>query len=150
MALLVVPDPDAESYVSVADFKTYCDKFGKSYPGNDTAIEQALRRGTQYVDTHYRFKGEPEDDDQPLEWPRVGYPWPQKNVVAATCEAAFRELSESLYADVDPAAVIREKIDVLEFEYTEPKNGGQKRFTVIDELLRSLTLGGGQITLVRA
>lgn len=97
---------DAESYQSVADFKVYCDARGMSYAGkSDTLIEQALRRGTEWLDATYRgsYCGLPlNPPDQALEWPRVGmvdrngYAIPSdsvpRQVKAATAEASHREL----------------------------------------------------------
>jgi len=64
----------AESYVSVADWKTYA---LKNYAVTDTvaddAIEQALRRSTRYIDGRYRnrFLGyRTSAYTQALEWPR--------------------------------------------------------------------------------
>jgi hypothetical protein len=68
--------PNAESYVSVADFKTYADGRGLDYTvaNTDDLVEQALRRATAYVDTYRnRFSGyRTNRRAQALEWPRIG------------------------------------------------------------------------------
>jgi hypothetical protein len=79
MALVVetgVGLSNAESYVAVADFKTYADARGLDYSSasTDALIEQALRRATAYIDTYQaRFPGYRTNRRlQALEWPRVG------------------------------------------------------------------------------
>jgi hypothetical protein len=99
---------DADSYVSVADFKAYCDARGTSYAGKtDEQIEQALRRATSYIDAVYggQFLGTPRRfRSQALQWPRVdGYDTNAgeyidfesvpREVEAATNEATIRELA---------------------------------------------------------
>lgn len=124
MALIVEDGsgkPDAESYVSVSDFRTYCAKVGYDLTGKgDEELEQALRRGTRGLDGLYgpRFIGAPVSVSQALEWPRIGAVWrgselpddsvPQK-VKDAACEAAWRELSDpgSLAPDLDRGGRIK-------------------------------------------
>lgn len=78
---LVVEDgtgkANAESYVSVADFQTYATARGLDLSaafGDISLLEQALRRGTAYVETFWsRFPGYRTNRRmQRLEWPRVG------------------------------------------------------------------------------
>jgi hypothetical protein len=125
---------DAESYISVADFKTYADARGLDYTGasDDTAIEQALRRATAWLDAAYgaRFGGYRVVEDQALIFPRSGiidrdgYGVASDNVprqvVAATAQAAVREIAApgSLSPDVTPGQIAkREKIGPIEVEY---------------------------------
>ena len=66
----------SESYLSVADFKTYAlSNYAVTDTVADDAIEQALRRATRYVDGRYRhrFLGyRTFAFSQALEWPREG------------------------------------------------------------------------------
>lgn len=65
----------ADSYVSVADFATYCANIGHDLTGSaEAAQEQALRRATRYIDNTYRarFSGlRTYRRNQNLEWPRT-------------------------------------------------------------------------------
>jgi len=67
---------NAESYLSVADFKAYrLAHHAVTEPTTDEAIEQALRRATRYIDGKYRdrFTGwRTTAITQALEWPRDG------------------------------------------------------------------------------
>lgn len=145
-------NPDAESYVSVADADAYVssmvgDVDWSGAIGPDK--ERALRRATQYVDARYRYKNSKLDADQPLEWPRVGFAWPLKRVTDATCELAVRALAGDLYSDVAPEDNIKsETVGPLTTVYQDAENGGQIRFVIVDDLLAPL-VASGQMTTIR-
>lgn len=151
--MLIVEDgtglSNAESYVSVADADAYHSAMGNSSwaTGDTAAKEAALRRGTQYLDAHYSFAGEPLTETQALEWPRVGYGWPVVALKAATCELALRARSGALYADEAPAPVTRETVGPITVEYGNSDRGGQTRFAIVDDLLRGLLAAIGRMTL---
>lgn len=126
MTLIVAPAEGFDSYVSVADADAYVEKMGvDGWPAEDPDKEKALRRATQYIRVAYA--------------PKVQYLDPiHANIEAATIEAAIRSVSGVLLADVDPSAIVREKIGPMDTEYAEPQNGGQVRFALIDALMRGL------------
>lgn len=146
---------DAESYASVTTFKAYCDKSGRAHAGyEDAAIEQALRRATQWLDARYsaRFTGQWSKTAQRLEWPRAFVPWRDtfiasdvipEQIVAATCEAAYREVVEphSLSPDEPAARVKRDKVGDVETEFALSSPGASIVLRVIDDLLYGLTKG---------
>lgn len=133
MALIVTPGAeDAESYLSVAEFKAYCDAVGYSYSSaSDTQIEQALRRGARWLDGSYgrRFIGLPTEAGQALEWPRTGAEYRgselpddaiPKRIKDACAEAAFAEMGEpgSLAPSYTPGKELKqETIGPLSFTY---------------------------------
>lgn len=141
---------DAESYVSVADCTTYAANFGRTgwsaLTVTDSQREAALRKATAYIDSRYRFVGQPLTDTQALEWPRYDYAWPQKRIVDACCELAIRALTQDLYKDVD-GLITEETIGPISTKYFNPT--GQVRFTQVDDMVRPLT-GGSTIKLSRA
>ena len=111
---LVVEDgtgrADAESYLTVAEFKGYCDGRGMSYAGNsDAVIEQKLRIAAGYIDTVERYKGSRLRSAQSLEFPRDGLTdWGGLEVTGvpgrvkqACAELAFKAFTENLYVDLD-------------------------------------------------
>lgn len=136
--------PGMDSYVSVADADTYHAAYGHAdWSGKALAArETALRSATQYLDTRYRFRGEPDQPQQALAWPRRGYPWPERRVVAATCELAWRALVNPLFSDVAPIGVRQETIGPMTTVYAEGSGDGQVRYALVDQLLRELVLGG--------
>lgn len=75
MALNVQSDlgdvANANGYISVADFKAYHDDRGNVYtPYTDPQISAAIVRGTDYLDTRFRFRGIKLAATQTTMWPR--------------------------------------------------------------------------------
>ncbi len=148
---------DAESYISVVDFKDYCDKVGLVYgSATNLEIEQAARRGTTYIEGRLQNKsrGYKRISTQALGWPRgsvvdddgfsVPYNVLPKKLIWATAEATFRELksANSLTPDFVAAKSVKRKVvGPLEKEFF---SGGTAASVtpvvgVIDSLLESLT-----------
>lgn len=110
---LVVEDgsglPDAESYVSVADFDAHCAAWGYDIAGRTAAQkEAALRQATVFIDTLGRYRSRRLSPAQALEFPREdltewgGHPAPgvPPRVRRACAELAFKALSAPLKPDV--------------------------------------------------
>jgi hypothetical protein len=98
----------------------------------------ALRRATQYLQGNYCIKPCYLD---PL----------HKNVLAATAEAAIRALSGALFEDQSAQHVEAVTVGPISRKMSAPRAGGQKRFTVIDQLLRGLTCNSpGMVRFERA
>lgn len=140
-----------DSYVSVAQADLYHAAYGhtdwSSAPTEKR--EAALRRATQYLDARYVFRGTPDQPQQPLAWPRSGYPWPERRITAATCELALRALANPLFSDVAPVGVRQETVGPLTTIYTEGTGDGQIRFAVVDNLLRDLIAAGVGLRIER-
>jgi hypothetical protein len=136
---LVVEDgtgrSDAESYQSVASFKSYCDARGYSYAGvADAKIEQSLRLSTGYIDTQFRYKGERSLGSQSLEFPRTNLTdWSSyvitgvPNRVAQACnELAFKALTQPLYEDLDRGGKVRsESVGSISVTYADDAPAGK-------------------------
>jgi len=157
MALVTVPGAtDADSYISVSEFRGYCDRIGYDLTGKQEAeIEQALRRGTRWLDATYgqRFIGSPASPAQALVWPRSGAVWrgselpgdivPQK-VKDAACEAAWREAMTPGTLSPDYVAAERvkqEQVGDLSVTYMDTPGGAADVMpvvSVIDGLLAGL------------
>ncbi|WP_429949634.1 DnaT-like ssDNA-binding protein [Comamonas sediminis] len=136
--LVVAPQDGYDSLVTLAEAQIYMERMGYDWPADAAKQEIALRRGTQYVVTMYSIR--PEFLDPVAD-----------TVKHATCEAALRAADGSLFSDVDAQAVTEESVGPITTKYAQPANGGQKRFGVIDALMRGLTTGGvGQVKFVRA
>ena len=157
---------DADSYVSLADAKSFWDDVGFAYGDySDTQIEQALRRATRWLDGRYRrsFPGERTNGrTQALEWPRSSVVDVDGNAVAsdaipreiadATAEAAKREVAgTTLSPDVTLAdAVKRERVGPLETEYAGIPSVSAQRPTIlaVEEILSALFPVGGSTRFV--
>ena len=137
MALIVAPAEGYDSLVSLSDATDYMAKFGHTWPATEPDQEVALRRATQYVLSNYAI------DPQYLD------PVAQK-VKDACCEAAWRAAKGKLFKDTDGRIKIEQTTDVITTKWAEGSQGGQVRITVIDALLRGLTVGSSMnIKLIR-
>jgi hypothetical protein len=143
---------DADSYVDLAFFSDYADKWRDDADTNsysDAAIERALRRATRYVDSH-RFLGWQVHEDQGLAWPRAWVGWIDGKIIDtktipeaikhATAEGAVRELQgDGLLVDHDGGTIKREMKQVgdlrKETEFASPRQAG-KTFQAIRALLK--------------
>lgn len=147
--------PDADSYVTLAEFKAHADSYGYDVGGSpDDAIEQACRRGTRWIDVTYgyRFIGEVVTVEQSLEWPRIKAVWRgqeldsttiPKQIKNAACEAVWRELNNpnSLSPDyVQAEAIKQEQVGDLSVTYQDGK-GSVEDVTPIVSIIDNLLAG---------
>lgn len=117
MMALIVQDntgsvAGANAYITVAEFKAYHDARGGDYSGaaDDTALEQAIIRATDYLDQRFNFVGKKRiGRDQTTEWPRTDawdrdryYITDVPNEVKEACaEYALRAIAATLNPDPD-------------------------------------------------
>ncbi len=157
----------AESYASVAYANSLHILLGnESWSNLDTSVkEQSLRKATQYMQSKYfsMWQGRKRDDDQSLDWPREGVViFGTNSLVAnsiipneiknACCLLALRASAATLVSDKE-RAVKREKVDVLEVEYSE-FDTSEKVYSEIDYMLgryftNASASGGGGLSVVR-
>ena len=147
----------AESYVTVAAFKAYCDARGISYSAfSDTQLEQQARKSFDYLLQRYRgqWKGYRKDALQVGDWPRsfvylepfvhgaVGsYPYLvdedtiPTEVKSAQCELMIRQGEvDSLLADTDQKEL---SITVGPISVTYDKSSSQNtEFVAVDSMLK--------------
>lgn len=75
MALVTTPGAaNADSYVTLAEFNTYCDLTGRGVSGADNEVEVLLRKALAYLENQYRGRwvGYRATEAQSLAWPRLG------------------------------------------------------------------------------
>ena len=159
---------EANSLVSLEYADSYHAYRGNGAQWTESDAESrkiALIRATDYICRHYRWKGIKSDSEQSLCWPREGMtdedgaavdisgiPERLKNGV---CEGALRELSGPLDPDQERGGrVRREKVDVLEIEYSEGAPAGTL-YLVLDTLVAPFIRGVvsadlAAITILRA
>lgn len=136
---------DAESYLSVADFKSYCTKWGYDYGATtDTVIEQKLRIATNFIDTNFRYKGIRLVQTQGLEFPRQNlYDWSAyevtglpARVIKACAELAFKSIGENIYVDLDRGGkTTSESVGPISVSYAEDAPVG-KTYRFAENLLK--------------
>lgn len=120
---------DAETYISVNVFKTFCLKRGYDVDAYDLDVmEIALRKAADYINTQFRYKGFRLTGDQAMEFPRnslydwsgllvTGVPMRVKN---ACCELAFKALTQPLYQDQNRGGkVVSESVGPISTTYAE-------------------------------
>jgi len=62
----------ANAYVEVDDMRDYFADRGVSFAQEDDALEIAIIKATDYIDTRYSFRGFRKAEDQETEFPRYG------------------------------------------------------------------------------
>lgn len=152
----------ANAYVSVDEFKDYHSDRANAYTATDPQIQAAIIKATSYIDGEYRsrWKGQRVSVLQSLQWPRYyvlvdptdasylasdAIPQALKD---ATCEAALRAITADLAPDLERGGKVkREKVDVIETEYTDGAPVTTS-YQVIDQLLGGLLKNSNE--LVRA
>jgi len=150
----------ADSYASVTQADEYHAARGNAAWAAlaEPAKESALRRSTDYMVQEYRARwaGVRATGVQALDWPRsgvivdgfevVGVP---VEVVRACCELALKASTAALSADTG-RTVTREKVDVIEVEYSEFGPTGTQ-YTAVNAMLRPFFgVGGLNRSLVRS
>lgn len=115
---------EANSYITVTEFKDYHKDRGNTYSAGTKAIEQALVKATDYIDQRFRFIGEKPNQSQTTSWPRIDAEDRDDNlrtgipleIKEATAEYALVALT----ADLNPAptrddtgALVEGRVDVV-------------------------------------
>lgn len=149
----------SDTYLTLAEWQAYLAARGITPTGDDAAQEVSLRKAAQAMDVSYSFVGYRSTYGQAREWPRSyngmvdGY-YIGTDEIPQRVKDAQSELAYMIHTGSDPLAnftggVKREKVDVLEVEYTD---GGpqRERYTAVERLLRPfLAFGAGQVAVTR-
>jgi len=121
--------PNANSYITVDEFKDWADERGISY-GTDQAVEQAIYRAMDWFERQF-FIGNKANENQPLQWPRTealidGYYADAteipKEVNTALYEATKVELDGNSELNNEDRRTIREKVGDISVEYAQNSN----------------------------
>lgn len=128
----------AESQTSVADCVTFAAAYyGSNLPGSVTDKEATLRRTNSYM-MGLPWATEPANGlAQTVPFPRVGYegvPWQVTQSVHMFARAEHQSTGALNPTVTSGGLVKREKVDVLEVEYVEPKTADTSRQLVTDAL----------------
>jgi len=158
---------NANAYITVATFLSYHrDRGGDLCPQEDTEIQAAIIRATDYLDQRFRFVGERLNTDQRTKWPRIdaedfegrvrfGIPY---EIADACAEYAFISLTSTLNPTPDRDSTGRgvketeDRVGPIE-EKVEFVDGGvfeMPKYPIADDRLRQSGLTITGIDLVRA
>lgn len=122
---------DADSYATVAELTTYATGYGFTLPATDSEKEALLRRAALQMNL-MKWKGSRVEYDQSLAWPRsdvyVDCELLSETSIPARIQYGQMALACEIYADdLSPpetaqGPVIRQKVDVVEVEYSAVRN----------------------------
>ena len=133
---------DADSYISLADARTFAANYGVTLPTDDTEAEIALRQGTQYVDLQEPcFIGERLTDTQALAYPRNDDSGMPAALGKATVYAAAEfALGTDVRASDDGKAIASEEVvGAVKVDYfNNGKAGGTVTITKAMDALKRL------------
>jgi len=150
--VLTVQDPSnptttADSYLSLADFRTRASSLGLTLATEDAAAEVQIRTGMQYVDS-FRFAGEVIIPWQGTQWPRqnfieyvngVEYEYDNQKIPQQVIDAVlYVAVEDDIYVTQTAGERIQSaKVDVIETTYFDDgaSANGFKRVVRADSLL---------------
>jgi len=117
----------ANSYVTLAEFKTWADSRDISYNADDNVLEAQILRAMDYIERLY-FIGNKANENQPLQWPRTealidGYYADAteipKEVKIAVYEATVVEAAGYSELEVQSRKTLRERVGDIEVQYAD-------------------------------
>lgn len=141
----------ANSYVSVADARTYAENRGITLPTDDDELAAMLIQASDYLEAQEcRYQGDRTSSTQALAWPRTGVElngddFPPnaipKSLIGAQVQLAIAiNAGFDLQPNISPQDyVTREKVGPIETEYADPVAVGiMPTFTAVNALLAPL------------
>lgn len=162
MAIVVedgsLDETGANSFISLADFKAYAASRGLTLPA-DATVESYLVKAADYINSYSdRFIGALVDRDQPMAWPRddvviEGWEWEPneipRQVVSLQCALTVELVNgQDIYNPASALPVVREKVDVIEVEYTNPGQPAKMSKTRESQAILRLLLKNSGLSLV--
>lgn len=150
---------DAEAYISVTDADAYFSARGNATWAalDPTAKEQVLRKGADYLESEFRWRGDRATSTQALSWPRSGVTMDGVALASdavplaikrANAELAVRASAADLKAD-EGAQVLSEQVGPIAVTYAPGARQGT-RYAAVDAMLAAYVRGGGAVSVVRA
>lgn len=145
---------NANSYVALIEARAYATARGKTLPVDDAALESQLIQAMDYLESYRdKYKGSKTSETQSLQWPRCDvwidaflFPY---NAIPQLLKNAQSQLAIELHNGVSimpnftDGLVKREKVDVIEVEYSETSLSSQPQLTVVNKLLQPLFKNSG-------
>lgn len=153
----------ANSYVTVAEAKTYATARGVTLPTPDSAIEPLILQAMDYLESlRSDYKGIKANQTQPLQWPRTGVTIDgyaiDSNVIPTELKNAEMQLVMDVANGLDPMAasdgsafIVKEKVGPIETTYSEGvATSGMPILRRTEALLTPLLERQGLLTVERA
>lgn len=152
---LVVEDgtgkADADSYLSLSDYKTYCTAHGHDLAARaDADLESDLRNATIYIDANYRFRSTKRTADQALEFPRAVGAVDRDGLALADVPSRLKWAEAELAfiassgdgADLQPPSTMgikSESVGPISVTYTDNGVPSQTAYIKVTGILRPIT-----------
>ena len=137
----------ANSYVSLQDLIEYAASRGETLPDDETAQTALLFQGVDYLQYTFGWKGEKTYPDAELEWPRTGIKGIAPDSIPRVVQVAQMKLAILAYTEdlfpTSSASTTREKVDVIEVEYSDTGTTGRFSSPTINSMLRGLVSSNG-------
>lgn len=134
---------NANSYVSLEQQKQYALSRGLTLPDTDEAIESLMHQAVDYLQYNYQYKGEKTYPDAELEFPRTGIKGYASDQIPTRVKNAQMQLATLAYtndlAPVTSSGVVREKVDVIEVQYSDGGDVTSFQSDMIDNILSPFT-----------
>lgn len=154
---------NADSYISLADAKTYAALRGISLSATDATADIQLRKAFDYLESlRSRYKGAKSDSAQLTQWPRKCVWVDGEELSSATIPTSLQyaqvQYAAAINSGVDLAPVsdggafiTRETVGPITTEYSDKiGSSGVPTIRAADALLEPLMLDTGPLTVVRA
>lgn len=150
----------ANTYIDLTDYAAYLSDRGLTDSRTDSQKEAAIIAAKDWIESKEpKFSGYKVDADNPLVWPRYyamkhGYyiesdTIPQE-LKDAQAQLAYDSASYSLFTVGDGREVVREKVDVIEVEYSRSgRTTIQSVFNKVEAFLKPLYKNGGVFGTIR-
>lgn len=152
----------ANSYVDLATARAYAEQRGRTLPSDDEQAKALIIRSTDYLESFRgKYKGVKTNASNALQWPRKcvvidGEDWPDdaipSELISAQCALIIEANSIELMPTQSGQFVIREKVGVIETEYSDAiSTTGQPTIPAVDAMLEPLlSVGSFRLKTVRA
>lgn len=147
---------NADSFSTVAEARAYASARGVTLPVDDLEVEVLLRKAADFIEAlESQLKGSRVLSSQALAWPREGVyifddiePLVSSEIPALLKKAQNQLAIDAVTFDLQPTGTgretIREKVDVIEVEYSSSGSGTIKpQFTKALSILEPFFISGG-------
>lgn len=148
--------PNANSYATVEELRTFAGERGISVPADDVEVEALLIRAMDYIETlDGRFYGVRGYDDQPLSWPRYrnyAYTGIPADIKKAQIVLAIAAQTIDLFPNESgtESSATRQTVGPITVEYDTSSRTNRPRIPQADALLSPyFTVGYGQLRVVK-
>lgn len=140
---------NSNSYVTTTEFKEYASSRGETIPDEEESQKALLLQAMDYLQYQYQYKGNKTYPELELEFPRTGltqFGFAKDQIPRVIQVAQMRLAIISFTEDLFPVSgsgTVREKVDVIEVQYSDTGSTGRFSSPLIDSMLGRMVTGSG-------